>query len=67
MSEEQVLTVEDMLEELEELLEEDSDGSGLFEKDIEFLRDTLEFVEDGEEMTLDQKRKVEELWRSCYI
>jgi hypothetical protein len=48
-------------------LEEDSDDSGLFEKDIEFLRDTLEFVEDGEEMTLDQKRKVEELWRSCYI
>jgi hypothetical protein len=67
MSEEQVLTVEDMLEELEEILEEDSDDSGLFEKDIEFLRDTLEFVEDGEEMTLDQKRKVEELWRSCYI
>jgi hypothetical protein len=67
MSEEQVLTVEDMLEELEEILEEDSDYSGLFEKDIEFLRDTLEFVGDGEEMTLDQKRKVEELWRSCYI
>jgi hypothetical protein len=67
MAEAQDLRVVDMLEDLEDILEEDPKDSGLSKKDIEFIRDTLEFVEGGEEMTPDQKCKVEDLWRSCYI
>ncbi len=67
MAEAQDLRVVDMLEELEEILEEDPKDSGFSKKDIEFILDTLKFVEGGEEMTPDQKRKVEDLWRSRHM